>query len=177
MIFTPVIVSHHKFMVIPFVYADKALYAWDFSTNALRSTDSSANSSAKWIFNFFLKSSHAYRLRQQLLSFENVNYSNCERGHKVSTKTRAMLYDRNEVSKDTIVNSTREFYNMRMFEEHNQQMFHQFTVSEHLFRFPLHKPLVFWSKKYILGKLSSRTPLKVEDSSKEDSPMSALTVH
>lgn len=51
MIFTPVIVSHHKFMVIPFVYADKALYAWDFSTNALWSTDSSVDLVKN--FNFF----------------------------------------------------------------------------------------------------------------------------
>lgn len=122
MIFIPV--SHYKFMIIPFVYADKALYSVRFFPRTryevMYLTHRPTSSSGCINFFIFLLINQAHRLRQQLRYSKMLvapNYGG-EVAKFFSIKTsRSMLDDKARLRKKSIVTSAivGEIYEMYEF--------------------------------------------------------------
>lgn len=110
MIFTPV--SHYKFMVIPFVYADKALYSVRFFPRTryevMYLTHRPTSSSGCINFFIFLLINQAHRLRQQLRYSKTSVAPNCgselEKFLSIET-SHSMLDDKARLRERYIVTS------------------------------------------------------------------------
>lgn len=96
MIFTPV--SHYKFMVIPFVYADKALYSVRFFHERVTKYLTHRRTSRSGCINFFYFSFNqpSASIAQTIALFENVDCPNCvkEKSWSFYRNSHSMLDDK-----------------------------------------------------------------------------------